>query len=346
MGGVETWLVQVLRRLDRKRFHVDILTNTEEECFFDQEVEALGCRLLPCLHPSQPVLFARNFFRILRKFGPYDVVHSHVFRYSGFIMRLADAAGVPFRLAQSHNTSENRRLTFFRRGYNWLMTKWLNNYATHLLAVSPAAATALFGHQSLSDPRLCIIPPAIDFIPFRDNFSPEKIRASLGLSQEEKILGHVGRFEEQKNHLFLLKVIHSLRKKYPNTRCLLVGDGPLRPEVEARAKELGLADRITFAGVRNDVPGLLKGAIDILLFPSKWEGFGRVILEAQAAGLPCLVSDVVPSDVDVVKPLVRRLSLSQTAEVWAQAVWDMLQSPLPISQAEALRQVEESPFNI
>jgi len=342
-GGIETWLVQVLRRLDQKQFQVDILTHTDEECFYDKEVRSLGARLIPCLHPSQPWRYIYNFRRILKEYGPYDVVHSHVFRYSGLVMRLAAAARVPLRLVHSHTMFENRRLTMLRRGYNTLMNRWLNENTTDFLTVSPDAAAALFG---LGNTKIHLIPPGINLVPFQDNTSRENVKKSLGFPLEVKILGHVGRFEEAKNHFFFLDVAQKLSRKDPNFWFLLVGDGSLRNQVEARALELGLADRVVFAGLRSDVPRLLKGAVDLLLFPSKWEGFGRVIVEAQAAGVPCLISDVIPPDVDLVQPLVRRLSLVQPPEVWAEAAWDILQSPPPISREAALQQVEESPFNI
>lgn len=346
VGGIETWLVQVLRRLNRNRFQVDVLTHTEEECFYDQEVRAMGARILPCLHPSRPWAYARNFLRILKENGPYEVVHSHVFRFSGLIMRLAAAAGVPLRIAHSRDTSENRRLTLFRRAYNALMTRWLNRHATQLLAVSLDAALALFGPHSLSDSRLEILPSGVDLSPFKIDYPKDKIKSSFGLSPGEKIVGHVGRFEEQKNHFFFLEVGRSLINKGEDIKFLLVGDGPLRPQVEAKVLELGFSDRVIFTGIRDDVPRILKGAADLLLFPSKWEGTPRVIVEAQAAGVPCLISDVIPSDVDLVKPLVRRLSLAEPPEVWATVAWELLQNPPPVSQAEALRIVAESPFHI
>jgi glycosyltransferase involved in cell wall biosynthesis len=116
--------------------------------------------------------------------------------------------------------------------------------------------------------------------------------------------------------------------------------------VEAKARDLGLAERVIFAGLRRDVPGVLKGVFDLLLFPSKWEGMGRVVVEAQAAGVPCLISDVIPAEVDLVKPLVRRMSLRQEPEAWAEAAWELLSQPPPVSREEAWRQVAASPLNI
>jgi glycosyltransferase involved in cell wall biosynthesis len=346
MGGIETWLVQVLRRLDRKRFQVDILTHTEEECFYDHEVRALGAHIIPCLHPSRPWRYARNFWAILKKYGPYDIVHSHVFRYSGVIMRLAALAGLPVRIGHSHNTSEDRRLTLFRRGYNELMRRWLNRHATHLLAVSRDAATALYGPHILADARLHLIPPGIELDAFQENFPAGLVKNTLGLAGESKVVGHIGRFEEQKNHYFFMEIARHLSSKDSSLRFLLLGDGPLRPQVEAKARDLGLAERVIFAGLRRDVPGVLKGVFDLLLFPSKWEGMGRVVVEAQAAGVPCLISDVIPAEVDLVKPLVRRMSLRQEPEAWAEAAWELLSQPPPVSREEAWRQVAASPFNI
>lgn len=345
MGGIETWTVQMLQRLNRESFQVDILVHTLAVGFYDREVRALGGRLIPCLHPSRPWAYARNFFRVLRQYGPYDVVHSHVFRFSGFVLRLAAAAKIPLRLAHSRNTAERRQASLPRLGYNQLMRYWLNKYATHLLAVSREAAIALFGAQSLHDPRLQILPSGIDLTPFRDP-SPLLEKRSLGLPASCKVVGHIGRFTEAKNHSFLLQIARQLVQRDRHVCFLFVGDGPLQPEIYRQTKDLELTEKVFFAGTRHDVPAILKGAVDLILFPSKWEGSPRVVIEAQAAGVPCLISTAIPSGIEVVKPLVRRLSLQAAPAIWAELALTMLQQPRPVTAAEALQQVAESPFNI
>lgn len=346
LGGVETWLLQVLRNIDRERFQIDLLVHTEEECVYDEEVRALGCRILPCLHPRQPWTYARNFHRLVRECGPYDIIHSHVFRFSGFIMRLAAAAGIPVRIAHSRSSAENRNLTIWRQGYNFLMSSWLAGYSTHLLAVSRDAALGLYGPGGLNDSKLFLAPSAIDFTPFQENCSSGEIRDGLSLPLDAKVVGHVGRFTEAKNHDFVIEVARILCQRRPNLQFVLVGEGPSRTVCMERVEKMGLAPRFKFTGARRDVPRLMKGAMDLLLFPSKWEGLPRVVLEAQAAGLPCVISDVISEEVEVVQPLVRRLSLKQPPADWAEAVLAALDNPPPVSPHDAFAAMQGSRFSM
>lgn len=349
-GGVQTWLLQVVRRHNRDLFKIDIFTSAGDG-FYNNQFKALGVQVIQCPRPSRPFAYARKFLEILKKKGPYDVVQSHLFRYSGIVMRLAALAGVPLRIVHSRTIFDDRRLTFWRHVYHSkffhkLMTLWLNKHSTHLLAVSLDAAVALLGFKCLNDYRLHIIPSGIDLVPFQTQVNANALKHSLGLPRQGKIVGHVGRFGEAKNHFFLLEIFKRLSQKDPHLWFLLVGDGLIRPEVEAKARKLGLINQIIFAGNREDVPNLMKGCMDLMLFPSKWEGTPRVVIEAQAAGVPCLISNVIPNDVDLVKPLVNRLSLSHPPEVWADMALKILQSSPPVSQEEALRILKESPFNI
>ncbi|MES4785711.1 MAG: glycosyltransferase, partial [Nitrospiraceae bacterium] len=145
-GGVETWLMHILRHIDRSRFHMDFMVHTDQACAFDQEILAFGSKIIPCLHPSQPWTYARNFKQVLREYGPYHVVHSHVHHYSGYVLRLAYWAGVPVRIAHSHNDTADleARAGLRRRLYLTLMEQWMSRYATAGLACSKKAGPALF----------------------------------------------------------------------------------------------------------------------------------------------------------------------------------------------------------
>jgi glycosyltransferase involved in cell wall biosynthesis len=168
----------------------------------------------------------------------------------------------------------------------------------------------------------------------------------LGIPPDAFVIGHVGRFDEQKNHLFLVEIAAEVAKREPKMRLLLVGDGLLRPKIEQKIAQLGLTDRTIFAGSRHDVPRLMLSAMDVFLFPSLYEGLGLVLIEAQAAGLPCIFSDVVPEEADLVKPLIRRFSLSEPASVWADAILAERRAGAAITQEHSLAVVEKLPFNI
>jgi glycosyltransferase involved in cell wall biosynthesis len=165
----------------------------------------------------------------------------------------------------------------------------------------------------------------IDLEPFRQEVSREAVRQELGIPKDAPVVGHVGRFTPQKNHAFLLQIAAEVVKMRPDVRFLLVGDGPLRPQIEARARELGIAGNAIFTGVRSDVPRLMLGAMDAFIFPSLWEGLGLVVVEAQAAGLPCIVSEWVPAEATVLPEGVERVPLSGGQGQWVLALVQALE---------------------
>lgn len=347
-GGVETWLLHVLRHIDHERFQVDLLVHTTEPCAHDDEARALGGTIIPCIRPARPRLYAHNFERVMRERGPYDVVHSHVHHYSGYVLRLAWQAGVPVRIAHSHNDTARREASagLLRRRYLRLMERWIDRYATAGLAASEPAALDLFGPGWRTDRRWSVLHCGLDLASFRATVDPAVVRAELGIPVDAFVVGHVGRFVEQKNHEFLLDIVGELIAREPKTYALLIGDRPLLPEIERRAARMGLGSRIIFACARYDVPRLIQGAMDTFVLPSLFEGLGLVLVEAQTLGLACILSDVVPEEADVVGLLTHRLALAAPATVWATAILDAHASAATITRRAALALVEKSSFNI
>lgn len=347
-GGVETWLLHILHHIDRERFRMDFLVATSQTCAYDDEVRALGSRIIPCLHPRQPWSFARHFQQILAEVGPYDIVHSHGFYYSGYVLRLAQQAGVPIRIAHSHNDSSPLldQAGFLRRGYCRLMQHWIKQYMTLGLAGSHKAAVALFGPTWESDPRLHIFRYGIDLSPFEACLDRAAVRAELNIPANAFVIGHVGRFVEVKNHAFLVDIAAEAVKREPNTYLLLVGEGELRSVIEQKVARLGLTDHVIFAGLRSDVPRLMLGAMDVFVLPSFSEGLPITGIETQAAGLPLVLSDVITTEVDEVKPLIRRVSLSQPAWAWAEVVLAIQNNTSTITRADAFAALEKSAFTI
>jgi glycosyltransferase involved in cell wall biosynthesis len=337
--------MHVLRHIDRDRFRFDFLTHTEEPAAYDDEARALGARIIPCLHPSQPLAYGRRFKRILRVHGSYDVVHSHVHHFSGYTLRLAAQAGVPMRIAHSHSDTAAHESAArpARRAYLAIMERWIQQYATAGLAASEQAAAALYGLNWKQDPRWRTLYCAIDLAPFRAPVDSAACRAELGIPADALVIGHVGRFVPVKTHAFLIEIAAEIMQREPRARFLLVGDGPLRPDIERSVQAAGLGKHVVFAGLRGDVPRLMCGAMDVFLMPSLYEGLPVVGLEAQAAGLPLVLSDTITSEADVIPALVRHISLTQPASVWADAVL----APRPaVAQADALAQIEGSVFTI
>ena len=346
-GGVETWLMHVLRNLGARGLEMDFVVHTRRAGAYDDEVRALGSRIIPCLTPRRSLTYMSRLRGILRDFGPYDVVHSHVHHFSGVVLRAAAAAGVPLRIAHSHNDTSSLQASapLLRRAYLALMRRWIARYANVRLACSRLAARALFAEDG-RDQRCRILHYGIDLGPFEREYLTAEVRREVGLPAGATVLGHVGRFDPQKNHAFVLEVALRAMRMDPRACLLLVGDGALRAEMEALAGRLGIRDRTFFAGVRPDVPRILIGAMDVFVFPSIHEGLPVAALEAQAAGLPAILSDSVTEEVEVVPRLVRRMSLDEPPEAWAGAVLSAARTPPPVTKPEALSVMAASAFNI
>lgn len=343
-GGVETWLINVLEHVDRARIQMDFLVGTDTPGAYDERARACGAKILPCRSPSRPLRYAREFRRIVTEHGPYDVVHSHIHHFSGYVQLLAARHGVPMRITQSHLAEEAGPASIQRRAYVTLMRRLITRYSTDLLAVSDVAGATLFGPDWRADSRSRRLPCGIDLAPFSIPVSRAAVRDELGLPRDAFVVGHVGAFRPQKNHPFLLSVFAEVLRRRPDAWLLLVGSGPTEAEIRALAGQLGISDRTIFAGGRQDVARILLGAPDVFLFPSLFEGLGLALVEAQAAALPCVISDVITTEADLIPDLITRKALSDPVESWASAVLDAPSKTLP--QAIARDTVARSPMNL
>jgi glycosyltransferase involved in cell wall biosynthesis len=343
--GAQTWLMTVLRGIDRERFRFDFLVHSSQPAAYDDEIVAMGSRIIPCPYSERYLRYAREFRRILRQEGPYEVVHTHVHHFSGYVLQLAAKENVPVRIAHCHNTSDSKQDTFSRRMYRRKMKRSIRSYATAGIAASREAAEALFGPGWQGDARWRVIHYGIDLPRFTKRVDSQPMRRSLGIPPRGQVVGHVGRFDEQKNHVFFVEVAREVARQLPNTWFVLVGDGPLRPDIQALVRARGVEDRFIFTGTRPDVAQLMLGAMDVFVFPSLYEGLGLVLIEAQAAGLACVTSDGVPEEAIVIPELVWRLPLEVRIAEWAQAVITCLASA-PYDKQLAVQKVAESDFNI
>ena len=188
-------------------------------------------------------------------------------------------------------------------------------YATHLYACGEEAGRWMFHGHPFS-----VLNNAIDSAAFQYNEKTRRqYRDELGILEHTLLVGHVGRFMQAKNHMFLLDIFCALLKRQPDSKLLLVGQGELEPAVREKAEALDISDKVVFAGVRDDVYCLYQ-AMDVFVFPSLFEGLGIVAVEAQAAGLPCVVSDHVPAECKKTRDLVKFFSLEAGADRWAEEI--------------------------
>ncbi len=326
-GGVPVWLMEVYRRIDRTRYEFDFLVHTDEPQAFDQEISELGGRILRCPSPSRIWKYPATFRQAIQNGGPYDIVHSHVL-FAGHVLRNARRCGVPIRIAHSHSDKEGFRADghFLHGAYLTWTNRWVQTDATHGLACSQRAAIALFGERWAEDPRWRILYYGIDLTPYRNVTDAKSIRDQLGIPQTAIVLGHVGRFQPQKNHHYLLRIFALLHKRNPDYRLLLVGDGPLRSELKRASESFGIEKAMIWAGVRADIPHLMQCAMDVFVLPSFYEGLPLVGIEAQAAGLPLIITDTIASEMDVT-PQIHRLSASEDPCKWADAIESALAKP-------------------
>jgi glycosyltransferase involved in cell wall biosynthesis len=334
-GGVETWLLDMAPLLDRARWQFDFCTLGPQRGRYAARLEARGSRVESCPRGAG---WARRLYRLLRP-GRYAVVHSHVHHFSALVLAVARAAGVPVRLAHSHNTADGRADTPARRFYRAGCQLVMPAVATHRLACSRPAA-ALFG-PAWWRRKVAVVPYGV---PTGSGTADPLLRRHLGL-EGAPVIGHVGRFEPQKNHHFLLEVAASLRSRRPEIRWLLVGEGPLRREIEDRVQRLGLAEQVRFSGLREDVPVLMSGAMDAFALPSHHEGLPVALLEAQAAGLPALVSTAVPREAAAVAGAVEFLPLAAGPAAWADGLLGRLAAPRP-AREQAGRELAAAGFTL
>ena len=311
-GGLEAMLMNYYRHMDREKVQFDFLVHRQERAAYDDEIEALGGKIYRL---SRLVPWGKSYLAALNLFfadhPEYKVVHVHQDCLSSVILKAAEGHGVPVRIAHSHNANQDRNLKYpIKLWYR----REIPRYATKLFACGKDAGDWMFGGAPYQ-----ILNNAIDAAAYACDLAKRmEMRRKLGLA-DELVVGHVGRFNPQKNHPFLLAIFAALLKKEPNAVLLLVGGGEDMPRIQAKARELGIADHVRFLGVRSDVADLMQ-AMDVFVFPSSYEGLPVTMVEAQAAGLPCLISDKVPPECILTEGLVDVMPLSAGAEAWADAI--------------------------
>lgn len=335
--------MNVLRNLDPERIRMDFVKHTEAPCAYEDELERLGSNIYFCGPASNPFLYAQSFNRILRAHGSYDVVHSHVHYFSGLIVLLARFASIPVRIVHSHTADMDGKASFARAGYQGLAAGLIDVFASHKLAVSERAARCLFGKKWRTDSRTGLMYLGIDLRSFERPVDRTRIRSELGFGPGDFVLGHVGRFVAEKNHRFLLRIHAEVLKTRPESRLLLIGQGPLEAECREEARALGTAQSVHFTGERPDI-GILLQAMDVFVFPSLFEGLGLAAVEAQAAGLPTIVSGNVPWEVDAGCGLVTRIPVDASAQDWAIQV--LQGHNARTSSAAAIAAIRQSRFSL
>lgn len=323
-GGAETMIMNLYRNIDRTKVQFDFVENSFEPAAFDEEIRALGGRIYHCPHYN-----GKNHFQYKKWWndffaehaGEYGIIHGHIGSTAAIYLKIARRFGL-FTIAHSHNvrTQLNVREIIYA-----IYSYPVRFIADQCFACSKAAGISRYGQKIGNDSGRCIVfHNAIDTEQF--HFDPSErnaMRTRLRVNGRI-VIGHVGRFSEQKNHGFLLRVFHNIVAKAPNAVLLLVGDGALREKIETYITDHGLRENVILTGIQNDVAPYYQ-AMDVFLFPSLYEGLPVTLVEAQTSGLPCVISDMVPGESILAPDLVTVQSLEQSAEQWADHVLARLQ---------------------
>lgn len=316
-GGAESRTMDIYRQIDRSKVQFDFLIHTEKKGDFEDEINDLGGKVYRVPSFNAKNFFAyfkqvNNFFKLKSK---HRIVHGHMLT-TGFIYhRLAKKNGVNIRIV--HARAGTRGSFSIINIVKELLEKLSRFQATHMFAVSKIAGYSKFGKKNVETGKVKVVPNAIKTKKYAYNALKRKEKR-IELGVEGNVIGHIGRFQPQKNHFFLLNIFNEFLKLDPRSMLILIGKGDLEKEIIDKAIQLGIEEKVIILGSRNDVPDILQ-AMDILVFPSTHEGFPGVVLESQAAGLPCLISNEITNEVNVTN-LVKYISLKENTKTWAENI--------------------------
>lgn len=313
-GGAETFLMKMYRSLDREKYQMDFCVNSDEN-FYEQEILKLGGKIYKIPAKSQNVRkWHHELKQVVRENGYQYVIRVCEHSLAVLDLLVAREGGAKQLIMRSSNTGSGGKIsTAVHRCFRFLP----QTVPTVKLAPSTEAAEYTFGKGCVKRGEVFLLHNAIDTNVYCfDESGRERLRKELGL-EDKFVVGHVGRFNQQKNHGFLIDVFQELHHRNPRARLVLVGKGELEEAVRQKVCALGLEEYVIFTGVRQDIPQLLS-AFDVFLFPSLYEGMPNTVIEAQATGLPCVISDSITREADITD-LVHFCPLDSHISIWVDA---------------------------
>lgn len=335
-GGMETYTMNIYRAIDRNRIQFDFLLHRDEEGAYEDEAVSLGAKIYRIRHqnPLDPL-----YWRALDDFftkHTYEVVYAQLDCLSALPLAVAKRHGVPIRIAHSHSSSQDHD---YKYPLKLACKPFIKSVATDLFACGDEAGKWMFGTNNFR-----IIRNAIDVAAYSFDVTQRlRVRQKLDILRAVPVIGHVGRFSPVKNQSFILEVFSEFLKDEPDAVLLLVGDGDTKQDIENKAFELGVSDSVRFLGDRSDVPDLMC-AMDIFIMPSLYEGLPMVLVEAQASGLPCLISDAIPPDCEIISRLIHRCKLKNDAPAWSKMIQKIFS--LQENRESCANEVRQAGFDI
>lgn len=312
-GGTETLWMNYYRNIDRSKVQFDFLVESESKIINKEEIESLGGHVV-IIPPYKHVFKYMKALKKIFKENQYDIVHSNMSTMSVFTLRAAKKAGIKVRIAHSHSTSNKKE--WKKNILKNMLRPFSKKYSTHYFTCSELAGRYLFGDKTFDKGQVTIINNAIDINRFKYNKeSRNSIRKELGITDDMVVIGNVGRFQAQKNQTYLLDIYNEYQKINPNSKLLILGDGPLREELKEKTAKLNLNDKVIFAGVKTN-PEDYYSAMDCFVLPSLYEGLPVVGIEVQASNLPFFMSDTITKEC-MLNDNVYSLSINDEPKNWA-----------------------------
>lgn len=330
IGGVQKFLMNYYKHINQSILQFSFAVQRYDDMPYDSEIIALGGRVhkLPIME-QHPFHYIKELRKLILSHPEYKIVHVHLNRRNIIPLITALSCGVKVRISHSHNYGVHSSL--IKKLQVLIIKKGISLFSTSLFACSKIAATYLYGENKVSKGKVKIIKNAIDAKKYTfDKNKRNFVRETFKLG-DKKVYGHIGNFSEQKNYFKLIDIFSEIVKKDSGSMLMLIGDGPLKKQIEKYVHSKAITENLLFLGIRNDICDLMQ-AMDAFIFPSLFEGLGIVAIEAQAAGLPTFVSDKVPCEVDITE-LVEHIPLTASAEEWANTI-------VKKSKINRVRQVE------
>ena len=340
-SGVASFIMNYYRNIDRKKVQFDFLYFEKADKEIIEEIVRLGGKVYFVQKPSLKHIFEtyKEFNLIFHdNANEYIAVHLHEVYLVHFINHFVKKYKIKHLITHAHTTkySDNPKNAL----RNKIMCLGLNKAATDYFACSKAAGEFYYGKEAVANGLVKVIPNAIDLEKYKFNQAiREKIRKSLNI-EDKFVVGHIGRMAPPKNQKFLLQIFKKVKKERTNSILLMIGNGPLKKEIESEIKRLNLQDSVILLGVRNDVPNLLM-AMDVFVLPSLSEGLGIVAMEAQASGLKCILSDKVPVETDMGG--AKYIPLIAPVLKWAKII---LNTSLSVKRGIYIKNLEENGYSI
>lgn len=293
-GGVESVVMNYYREIDKTKFQFDFICDADSTNIPYQEIKRLGGRVF-LIPPYQKIFAYLKALKQLFSQQKYTIVHSHINTLSLFPLSAAKSAGIKVRIAHSHSTSNPKE--WQKNLLKNCLRPFSKIFATHYFACGELAGSYLFGKKTFNQGKVTVIHNAINLADF--TYQPhlrKSKRQILKISPQTTVIGHIGRFEKQKNHSFLIDVFAAYHRQNPNSVLLLAGQGPLKDLILNKVHALQLENHVKFLGQVTDI-NQYYSVFDLFILPSLYEGLPVVGIEAQAAGLPCLLADNITREV-------------------------------------------------